>query len=54
LTATIATGSKTNLNTNILIPKILEMFELDIDPLDVDILRRDLYVLEDGELVTPM
>ncbi|MGO0862566.1 TIGR03936 family radical SAM-associated protein, partial [Clostridioides difficile] len=51
---TIATGSKTNLNTNILIPKMLEMFELDIDPLDVDILRRDLYVLEDGELVTPM
>lgn len=52
--ATIATGSKANLNTNILIPKILEMLELDIDPLDVDILRRDLYVVEDGQLVTPM
>lgn len=52
--AIIATGSKLNLNTNILIPKILEMLEVDMDPLDVDILRRDLYVVEDGQLVTPM
>ena len=52
--ATIATGSKANLNTNILVPMIVEMLELDIDPLDVDILRRDLYVVENGELVTPM
>ena len=43
LEATIATGSKANLNTNIFIPKILELLGLDMDPLDVDILRRDLY-----------
>jgi hypothetical protein len=30
------------------------MLGLDMDPLDVDILRRDLYVVENGELVTPM
>ena len=54
LEATIATGSKINLNTNIFIPKILELLELDMDPLDVDILRRDLYKLEDGQLVSPM
>ena len=54
LEATIATGSKANLNTNIFIPKILELLELDMDPLDVDILRRDLYKLEDGKLVSPM
>lgn len=54
LEAIIATGSKANLNTNIFIPKVLEMLELDIDPLDVDILRRDLYVVEDGQLVSPM
>lgn len=52
--ATVATGSKANLNTNILVPMILEMLGLDMDPLDVDILRRDLYIVEDGELVTPM
>ena len=54
LIATIATGSKANLNTNIFIPKVLEMLDIDMDPLDVDILRRDLYVVEDGELVSPM
>lgn len=54
LEATIATGSKANLNTAIFIPKILELLELEIDPLDVDILRRDLYVLNDGELLSPM
>lgn len=47
----IVIGLKINLNINIFILKILEMFEFDIDLLDVDILRRDLYVLEDGELV---
>lgn len=52
--ATIATGSKANLNTNILVPMIVKMLELEMDPLDVDILRRDLYVVENGELVTPM
>ena len=54
LTDTIATGSKTNLNTNIFIPKVLEMLDIEMDPLDVDILRRDLYVVENGELVSPM
>lgn len=54
LEATVATGSKANLNTNIFIPKILEVFGLDIDPLDVDILRRELYIVKEGELVTPM
>ena len=54
LIGTIATGSKANLNTNIFIPKILEMLDIDMDPLDVDILRRDLYIVQDGELVSPM
>lgn len=54
LEATVATGSKANLNTNIFIPKMLDVFGLDIDPLDVDILRRELYIVKDGELVTPM
>jgi radical SAM-linked protein len=54
LEATMATGSKANLNTNIFVPKMLEIFGLDIDPLDVDILRRELYIVKDGELVTPM
>lgn len=54
LEATIATGSKANLNTNVFIPKILEILGLDMDPLDVDILRRDLYVVEDGQLIAPM
>jgi len=54
LNAMIATGSKQNLNTNIFIPKVLELFGIDIDPLDVDILRRDLYIQMDGHLETPM
>jgi radical SAM-linked protein len=54
LEATIATGSKSNLNTNIFIPQILEMLEIEMNPLDVDILRRDLYVVEDNQLVSPM
>ncbi|MDK2585672.1 TIGR03936 family radical SAM-associated protein [Romboutsia sedimentorum] len=54
LEAMAATGSKANLNNSIFVPKILEMLELDMDPLDVDILRRDLYVVEDGQLVSPM
>lgn len=54
LNAMIATGSKQNLNTNIFIPKVLELFGIDMDPLDVDILRRDLYIQMDGHLETPM
>ncbi|MDR0879542.1 MAG: TIGR03936 family radical SAM-associated protein [Clostridioides sp.] len=49
----IATGSKQNLNTNIFIPMILDLFGIEMDPLDVDILRRDLYVEKDGEIETP-
>ncbi|MGX4600914.1 TIGR03936 family radical SAM-associated protein [Faecalimicrobium sp. JNUCC 81] len=54
LEAMLATGSKANLNNNVFVPKILEMLELEMDPLDVDILRRDLYVVEDNQLVSPM
>ncbi|MGL4911384.1 MAG: TIGR03936 family radical SAM-associated protein [Romboutsia sp.] len=54
LEAMIATGSKANLNNSVFIPKILEMLELEMDPLDVDILRRDLYVVEGEELASPM
>lgn len=52
--STIATGSKANLNINILIPQILDMLNLDIDPREVGVLRRDLYKVEDGQLVTPL
>ena len=50
--STIATGSKANLNINILIPQILDMLNLDMDPREVGVLRRDLYKVEDGQLVT--
>ena len=49
--STIATGSKANLNINILIPQILDMLNLDMDPREVGVLRRDLYKVEDGQLV---
>lgn len=52
--STIATGSKANLNINILIPQILDMLNLDMDPREVGVLRRDLYAIEDGQLVTPL
>ena len=52
--STIATGSKANLNINILIPQILDMLNLDMDPREVSVLRRDLYKVEDGQLVTPL
>ena len=52
--STIATGSKANLNINILIPQILDMLNLDLDPREVGVLRRDLYKVEDGQLVTPL
>lgn len=52
--STIATGSKANLNINILIPQILDMLNLDMDPREVGVLRRDLYAMEDGQLVTPL
>lgn len=52
--STIATGSKANLNINILIPQILDMLCLEMDPREVGVLRRDLYAVEDGQLVTPL
>ena len=52
--STIATGSKANLNINLLIPQILDMLNLDMDPREVGVLRRDLYKVEDGQLVTPL
>ena len=52
--STIATGSKANLNINILIPQILDMLNLDMDPREVGVLRRDLYKVEDCQLVTPL
>lgn len=52
--AMIATGSKANLNNSVFIPKILEMLDIEMDPLDVDILRRDLYVIDGEKLVSPM
>lgn len=52
--STIATGSKANLNINILIPQILDMLNLDMDQREVGVLRRDLYKVEDGQLVTPL
>lgn len=52
--STIATGSKANLNINILIPQILNMLDLEIDPREVSVLRRDLYAMEDGQLVTQL
>ncbi len=48
--AILSTGSKANLNTRILIPKLLEMIDVEIDPLDVDILRRDLFKVNGEEL----
>ena len=52
--AIINTGSKSNLNTNILVPKLLEALNLSIDPLDVDILRKGLYKLDNEKLVSIM
>lgn len=52
--ATLSTGSKENLNTNVFIPKLLEVLEMKMDHLDVDIFRDDLYFVQDGELVTPI
>lgn len=50
----IATGSKANLNINTLIPLLLEILNLNIDPREVETIRRDLYAVKEGELVTPL
>ena len=54
ISAVLATGSKQNLNTNIFIPKLLEVLNIELDPLDVDIKRNDLYFIQDGKLVSPL
>ncbi len=53
ISSVLATGSKQNLNTNVFIPMLLEYLEIEIDPLDVDIVRNDLYFEEDGKMITP-
>lgn len=52
--AIIATGSKANLNTNIFVPVLLGILDIKMDPKEVEIIRRDLYRIEDGELVSPL
>lgn len=52
--AIINTGSKSNLNTNILVPELLKSLGLEIDPLDVDILRKNLYQVKNEKLVSIM
>ncbi|MDY4560931.1 MAG: DUF2344 domain-containing protein [Peptostreptococcus porci] len=50
----ISTGSIKNLNTNIFLPKLIELLDVSIDPLEVDVIRNDLYFVEQGELVSPI
>lgn len=52
--AIIATGSKANLNINTLIPILLGILDINIDPREVEVIRRDLYAVKEGELVTPL
>lgn len=52
--AIIATGSKANLNINTLIPILLEILDINIDPKEAETIRRDLYAVKEGELVTPL
>ena len=52
--AIIATGSKANLNINVLIPVLLGILDIKMDPKEVETIRRDLYAVKEGELVTPL
>lgn len=52
--ALLATGSRQNLNTNIFIPLLLKYLNIDLDPLDVHIIRKDLYFYSNGRLVNPL
>lgn len=54
ISALIATGSKQNLNTNLFIPILLDALAIQMDHLDVDIIRNDLYFKLMDELVSPM
>lgn len=50
----LATGSKQNLNTNVFVPKLLEYLDIEMDPLDVDIKRNNLYFEIQGEFLSPL
>lgn len=50
----LATGSKQNLNTNVFVPKLLEYLDIEMDPLDVEIKRNNLYFEIQGELISPL
>lgn len=50
----LATGSKQNLNTNVFLPCLLKYLDIEIDYLDVDIIRNDLYMRIGEELRKPM
>ena len=50
----LVTGSKQNLNTNVFVPKLLEYLDIEMDPLDVDIKRNNLYFEIQGELISPL
>ena len=44
-----------NLNINILVPIILnDILGVEMDQREVEVIRRDLYAMKDGELVTPL
>lgn len=48
----ISTGSIKNLNTNVFLSKLIELLDVSINPLEVDVIRNDLYFVEQGELVS--
>lgn len=50
----LSTGSKLNLNTNVFLPIFIKKLGIDMDPLDIDIVRYDLYFVEGENLVTPI
>ncbi|MDY4128877.1 TIGR03936 family radical SAM-associated protein [Peptostreptococcus porci] len=50
----ISTGSIKNLNTNVFLSKLIELLDVSINPLEVDVIRNDLYFVEQGELVSPI
>lgn len=52
--ALLATGSKQNLNTNVFLPCILAYLDIELDYLDVDIIRNDLYMYIGSSLIKPM
>lgn len=51
LRAVLATGSIKNLNTNIFLKEVIDIFELGLNPLDVDVKRFELLIKEGGEIL---